>query len=126
MALDEDLVDRVRRSLVQIDGVDERKVLGGLGFLIDGNVACSVVGDELVVRVGPDEVDEVVERAGVERFEVNGQVMPGFVVVTAAHVDDLHTTAAWVKRGLVFASTLSPKETGAVPKTVKRSRRTRG
>jgi hypothetical protein len=89
-------------------------------------VACCVVGDELVVRVGPDEVDAVVDRAGVERFEVNDRAMPGFIVVTAEHVDDLHTTAAWVKRGLVFASTLTPKDTGPVPKTVTRSRRTRG
>jgi TfoX/Sxy family transcriptional regulator of competence genes len=125
MALDEDLVDRVRRALVQIDGVDERKMLGGLGFLVDGNVACAVVEDELVVRVGPDEVDAVIERAGVERFDVNGQVMPGFVIVGADHVDDLHNAAAWVKRGLTFASTLAPKDAGSVPKTASRGRRRR-
>jgi TfoX/Sxy family transcriptional regulator of competence genes len=125
MALDEELVDRVRRALVQIDGVDERKMLGGLGFLVDGNVACAVIDDELVVRVGPDEVDDVVERAGVERFDVNGQVMPGFVVVGPEHVDDLHNAAAWVKRGLTFAATLTPKETSPVPKTQSRAKRRR-
>jgi len=124
MGYDEELVDRVRRALAANDVVDERKMFGGLGFLVDGNVVAGVADDELIVRVGPDEVDTAIERSGVAAFEVNGQAMPGFVVVGASHVEDLHTTAAWVKRGVTYAATLPPKEPRAgVPKTVTRAKR---
>jgi TfoX/Sxy family transcriptional regulator of competence genes len=124
MAYDEELVDRVRRALAASEVVDERKMFGGLGFLVDGNVIGGVVDDELIVRVGPDDVATAVQRTGVETFEVNGQAMPGFVVVEASDVDDMHTTSAWVKRGVTFVSTLPVKAPKAgVPKTVIRARR---
>jgi hypothetical protein len=123
MALDEELVERVRRALATHEVVDERKMFGGIGFLVDGNVTCAVVDDDLVVRIGPDEVEAAIEHAGVGLFEINGQAMPGFVVVAADHVDDLHGSAAWVKRGTAFVATLPPKEGTSVPKTTIRSKR---
>ena len=63
MAYDEDLADRMREALSGQPGVDERRMFGGLAFMVNGNMACGIVGDELMVRVGPDGAGGLVPAA---------------------------------------------------------------
>ena len=111
MAYDERLAEEVRERLAAEDfDVVEKKMFGGLGFMVEGNlaVAASRRGG-LLVRTDPDDAEEVESRPGVEPMESTGRRMPGWYFVAPealASEDDLE---AWVDRALAFVATLPPK-----------------
>jgi TfoX/Sxy family transcriptional regulator of competence genes len=111
MAYDERLADEIRERLAQVDGeVTEKRMFGGLGFMVDGNltVAASRRGG-LLVRTDPADAEETAALPGVEAMETRGRPMPGWFFVTA---DALTTEAdldAWLTRALAFVATLPPK-----------------
>jgi TfoX/Sxy family transcriptional regulator of competence genes len=109
MPFDEALADRVRGVLSASDGLVEKKMFGGIAFLIDGNMACGVNRDELIVRLDPEQTDEALREPHVRLFDMTGRPMKGWVLVAAPGVaadDDLR---AWVRRGADFARSLPPK-----------------
>ena len=110
MAYDEQLAERLRRLVAGEDGVSERRMFGGLAFLIHGNMAIAASGQGgLLVRVDPKESDELVSATAAEPMEMRGRQMAGWLRVEAADVvadDDL---GAWARRGVAYASTLPPK-----------------
>lgn len=109
MPFDEGLAQRIREVLVDALNMEEKRMFGGIAFLHRGNLACGIVHDDLVVRVGPDEHAAALKRPHAHEFDMTGRVMKGWIQVaprgTAADKD----LSAWVKRGLAFASSLPPK-----------------
>ena len=107
MAYDADLAERVRAVIGTT--FDERKMFGGLAFMVGGNMCCGIVGDELMVRVGPDEFAAALARPHAREMDFTGRPMKGMVYVVPQGVKDKRSLAAWVKRGVDYASSLPPK-----------------
>lgn len=109
MAYDEELADRVRDALVRADAeLDERSMFGGLAFMVRGHMTVGVLGDDLMVRVGPEAYDEALGRPEARPMDFTGKAMRGMVFVAAANLDDAGLQA-WVTRGLEFTGSLPPK-----------------
>ena len=111
MAYDEELADRIRDLVAGERGVTEKRMFGGLGFLIGGHLAVSASGQGgLLVRVEPEETDRLVTREHVRRFQMrNRPPMDGWLRVDDAGVRTKRQLAGWVKRGVTYARSLPPK-----------------
>ena len=108
MAYDSDLADRIRGLVSDHKGIDEKRMFGGLAFLLHGNMAVAASGQGgLLIRVDPDSSGELLEQPGVAPMVMRGREMKGWLRVERhAESEDLD---AWVQRGLSFASSLPPK-----------------
>ena len=109
MAYNEKFADRVRRELRHVKGVAEIKMFGGLFFTVSGNICCGVLNEDLVIRLGREEVVETLRQPHTRVMAFAGRPLRGFLRVDR---DGWHTPAArrrWVRRALVFASSLPPK-----------------
>jgi len=122
VAFDEDLAERVREALPAdvLARVTERKMFGGLAFMLDGNMLVGIVGDELMARLGPDAADEALEHAHVRIMDFSGRPMKGMVFVGPGALED-DRLAGWVRGALAFVLTLPPKAKGGPEKGVRRS-----
>ncbi len=109
MAYDEGLTQRIREFLEGKAGVREKKMFGGVAFLIGGNMCCGVVGDELMVRVGPDAYDEALAQPHARAMDFTGRPMRGMVYVAVAGFEDDADLSAWIGRGVAFAASLPAK-----------------
>jgi hypothetical protein len=111
MAYDEDLADRIRELLSEQRGMTEKRMFGGLAFLINGNMAVSASGQGgLLVRVEPGETDRLTSRAHVLRFEMRGRPMSGWLRVETEGVRTNRQLETWVARGVAYARSLPPKK----------------
>ena len=112
MAYDERLAEEVRERLLVASGgeLTEKRMFGGLGFIVDGHlaVAASRTGG-LLARIDPADADEVLAQEGVEPMEVRGRKMPGWVLVAADVLRDEESLDDWIERSLTFVATLPPK-----------------
>lgn len=104
---DEALAGRIRRQLATAL-VDERKMFGGLAFMVEGHMACGVVGSALMVRVGPAAYENALSRPEARPMDFTGRPMTGMVYVDPAGLDD-EGVLGWVNLGLAFARSLPPK-----------------
>jgi hypothetical protein len=110
MAFDEQLAERVRRLLDGQPEVAERKMFGGIAFLIAGNMCCGVVGDDLVVRLDPEHAGQLLAfESGVRPMDFTGRPMRGWLFVSPAATGSDAGLRAWVDRAETYASSLSPK-----------------
>lgn len=110
MAYDEALADRIRRLLADEDDVVEKKMFGGLAFLIGGHLAVGASGQGgLLARVDPAESDELVETTSARPMEMRGRELRGWLRVDADDVAADAELAAWVERGAAYARSLPPK-----------------
>ncbi len=109
MAYDERLAERVADLLLDQPALTERKMFGGLSFLLHGNLCCGVVKDELVVRVGPDAYQQSLTTPHAREMDFTGRPMKGWVFVDAAALDSEEALERWVAQGVRFALTLPPK-----------------
>lgn len=109
MAFDEALAARVRSALSDRDAVVEKKMFGGLAFLLNGNMCCGVSGDELMVRLDPAQTDEAVREPHVRLFEMTGRPMKGWLLVGPGGVATDDGLRAWVGRCVEFAGSLPAK-----------------
>jgi TfoX/Sxy family transcriptional regulator of competence genes len=109
VAYDEGLADRVRDLLGARTGISERKMFGGIAFMVEGNMAVGVLGEDLIVRVDPADADQALTEPGVREFDFTGRPAKGMVYVapeaTAAEAD----LAGWVEAGADRAASLPPK-----------------
>ena len=110
MAFDEDLANRIRSVLGAEKGLTEKRMFGGLAFLIDGKMAVSVSGKGgLMVRVDPSETDRLVTRPHVGPFVMRGRPLDGWLRVDAEGVRTKRQLEAWVARGVAYARSLPAK-----------------
>lgn len=109
MAYDEALAERIRLVLADAPDLVERKMFGGIAFMVAGHMTCGVLGDELIVRVGPDAADAALARPGVREFDFTGRPMRNIVMVAAGAVAGDADLERWVGEGRAFTATLPPK-----------------
>ena len=109
MAFDEALAARVRPLLSGVIGLTEKKMFGGLAFLVQGNMSVGVRGSELIVRIEPSETEEAIKEAGVRIFDITGRPMKGWLLVSAEPLAQKQALKAWVTRGVSYARSLPPK-----------------
>jgi TfoX/Sxy family transcriptional regulator of competence genes len=108
MAYDERLAERIRHVLADTNGVSERKMFGGLAVLVNGNMACGVVGDRLMLRLGHEGAEEALGRPNVRPMDFTGRPMTGMVYVEPAGLRGV-ALRNWVERALAYARSLPPK-----------------
>jgi TfoX/Sxy family transcriptional regulator of competence genes len=110
MAYDEALAGRIRELVAGQPNLTEKKMFGGLAFLIGGNMAIAASGQGgLLVRVDPDESDELVSRTEATTMVMRGREMRGWLRVTSEHLRTDPQLAKWVERGTAYARSLPPK-----------------
>jgi TfoX/Sxy family transcriptional regulator of competence genes len=110
MAFDERLAERVRELLVDEEGITEKRMFGGLGFLLNGNLAVSASGrGGLLVRIDPDEFDSLLAPPQVEMMEMRGRRMTGWLIVTSEAITTKSDLVSWGRRGLDYAASLPSK-----------------
>ena len=110
MAYDEELADRLRELVQAEPGVTEKRMFGGLAFLINGNMAVSASGQGgLLLRVDPAETDELVADPNARRFEMRGREMDGWLRIDTDGLSSDRQLEQWVARGVAYARSLPPK-----------------
>jgi hypothetical protein len=123
MAFDEKLARRVRDALVSRRDLSERKMMGGLCFMIGGNMCCGVTGDALMVRVGPDGYAAALAKPHVRPLEFAGRRPGGFVLVDPAGFS--RSFAKWLQTGIDVASALPKKPAKKRARSGPRAKRAR-
>jgi TfoX/Sxy family transcriptional regulator of competence genes len=110
MAYDEDLANRIRELLAGEPGITEKRMFGGLAFLIDGHMTVAASGQGgLMVRVDPEEDEALLAKPHAEPFEMRGRPIAGWLRVGEEGVRTKRGLAPWVERGLGYARSLPPK-----------------
>jgi TfoX/Sxy family transcriptional regulator of competence genes len=110
MAYDETVANRVRQALSKHGDFDERRMFGGLAFMVRGHMCCGVVGSELMVRVGPEGHAKALALPHAREMDFTGRPLTGMVYVAAAGFNTAKALDAWVGRGLAFVPSLPVKE----------------
>jgi TfoX/Sxy family transcriptional regulator of competence genes len=108
MPYDPKLADRVRRAVARKRSITEKKMFGGIAFLLDGRMFCGVASDDLMVRVGPERHDEALRKPHVRPMDFTGRPMKGYVFVGPEGCGTQRQVAGWVDKSTSFVSTLSP------------------
>ena len=109
MAYDEGLAHRLSEIYAPIPGVAEKKMFGGLAFMVNGHMSCGVVNDTLMVRVGPELYPQALDRPHSRPMDFTGKPMKGFVYVAPAGFESEEELASWVQLSLDFVTRLAPK-----------------
>ena len=109
MAYDHNLAQHIIEILQGTPALDEKKMFGGVGYLIHGNMAVGVHGNGLIVRVGPEAHAEAMTRPHTRPFDLTGRPMSGWLVVEAAGIQDPAVLAEWIQLGVSYAQSLPPK-----------------
>lgn len=108
MAYNLKLAERIRS---QLDGIAyvEKKMFGGVGFLLNGNMACGVNKEDLIVRIDPDKQNTLLKKPHARPFDLTGKPMKGWLLVEAEGCKTEGQLRRWIKEGIEFAGTLPPK-----------------
>jgi TfoX/Sxy family transcriptional regulator of competence genes len=109
MAFDDQLANSVRKLIGRKARLVEKKMFGGLAFLINGNMSVGVHGSELIVRIAPESTDAALKEPGARPFDITGRPMKGWLLVGGAGLNDPPSLAKWVRRGVEYASILPKK-----------------
>jgi TfoX/Sxy family transcriptional regulator of competence genes len=110
MAYDEDLANRIRELVASEVDVTEKRMFGGLAFLVGGNMSVAASGQGgLMVRVDPEDADALVAKPHAQPFEMRGRAMQGWLRVDAEGLRTKRQLEPWVRRGVAYARLLPPK-----------------
>ena len=109
MAYDEALSARIRSAFDSDQSVTEKKMFGGVAFMVSGNMACGIVSNELMVRVGPDNCEDALSRPHARPMDFTGRPTRGMVYVDRPGFESDQDLAAWVESGASFARSLPAK-----------------
>jgi TfoX/Sxy family transcriptional regulator of competence genes len=123
MAYDEGLAERIRGVLADRHDVSEKKMFGGIAFMVRGHMSVGIVKDDLMVRVGLEEYDDLVRQPHARPMDFTGRPMKGFVYVASAGLEGDADLERWVERGVAYAVSIPAK--GASVKAIKKAPRTR-
>src|SRR5262245_44436033 len=107
MAYNLKLAERIRSELHGVPFV-EKKMFGGIGFLLNGNMACGVNKDSLILRIDPEKQNALLKKTYAKPFDLTGKPMKGWMLVEADGVKTDKQLSAWVKEGVEFALTYRP------------------
>jgi TfoX/Sxy family transcriptional regulator of competence genes len=109
MACDQSLAARIRAALAGKKGVEEKRMFGGIGFLLNGNLLVGVWKDSLIVRLGPEEGEEALKEQHVSEFNITGRAMKGWVLIAPEGVEGDDQLAGWIQRAVKFVGALPAK-----------------
>ena len=110
MAYDEDLANRIRELIAGDSDVTEKRMFGGLAFLVGGNMSVAASGQGgLMVRVAPEDTDALMGKPHAGPFEMRGRAMRGWLRVDPEGVRTKRQLEPWVERGVGYARSLPPK-----------------
>ena len=109
MAFNESLAARIRDALARKKNIEEKKMFGGVGFLLNGNMLVGVWKDSLIVRIGPDEGDDALLEPHVKAFDITGRPMKGWVLVGPEGLEDNDQLNEWIQRAVKFVGKLPKK-----------------
>jgi TfoX/Sxy family transcriptional regulator of competence genes len=109
MAFSESLAAHIRHALARKKGVEEKKMFGGVGFLLHGNLLVGVWKDSLIVRLGPEEGEEALKEPHVKAFDITGRPMKGWMLIEPEGIKSEHQLSDWIQRAAKFVATLPPK-----------------
>jgi len=109
MAYDERLADRIRAALPDRADVTERKMFGGIAYMVGGNMACGIMADALMARIGADATAAALEEPHTRPAEMGERTMKGYVLVDPAGITDDESLQRWVDRCVAFAESLPSK-----------------
>ena len=110
MAFSEPLAQRIRQRLGRRKNVEEKKMFGGVGFLLNGNLLVGVWKESLVVRLGEEEGEGALKEPHVKEFDITGKPMRNWVLVGPEGVQDDEQLAGWIQRAVKFVGALPAKE----------------
>ena len=106
MAYDESLAGGIRDVLAHRLDIKEKKMFGGLGFLLNGNMLVGVWKDSLIVRVGTDAYEDALREPHVKDFDITGKQMKGWIMVESEGVEMEDQLRNWIERATMFVKTL--------------------
>lgn len=110
MAYSKKLAERIRKVLEDVDGVTEKKMFGGLSFLLNRNMCAGVLEDNIVIRVGPEKYEEALKLPNAKPMDFTGRHMKGFIYVDSEGYKTDKSLKKWINKGLDFAKSLPPKK----------------
>jgi TfoX/Sxy family transcriptional regulator of competence genes len=109
MAFSESLAQRIRNALARKKNVEEKKMFGGIGFLLNGNLLVGVWKNSLIVRLGPEQGEEALLEPHVKEFDITGKPMKGWVLVEPEGVEDADQLKDWIQRAWRLVGKLPAK-----------------
>jgi len=109
MPFDDGVAQRVREAMSGEDDVEEKKMFGGIAFMLLGYMCCGVIKDELMVRVGPDGYQDALSQQHAREMDFTGKPLTGFVYVAPEGFEADADLDAWVERAVTFVKTLPEK-----------------
>jgi TfoX/Sxy family transcriptional regulator of competence genes len=110
MAFDNNLADRIRKQLAQQKGLTEKRMFGGIGFLLNGNMCCGVLGAEVIIRFDPEQTEKVLTHKHTRIFDFSGRPMKGWIFVGTQAVETESDLKHWLQIGLKYAKSLPSKK----------------
>ncbi|MBL8816479.1 MAG: TfoX/Sxy family protein [Planctomyces sp.] len=110
MAFSESLAARIRDALARERNIEEKKMFGGICFLLNGNILVGVWRDSLIARVGKDACEAALQEEFVTEFDVTGKAMKGWVMVDPDGLDSDHQLIHWIEQAIQFVRTLPIKD----------------
>ncbi len=109
MAYNESSAQRIRNQMQKNPGFVEKKMFGGICFLLNGNMACGIRNDDIIVRVGKEAYEDCLALPHTRQFDITGRPMTGWVMVSSEGYQSDAELKSWLQRGIDFAKTLPPK-----------------
>ena len=109
MTYDLELAARLRKALAPRKGVSEKRMFGGLSFMLDGNMCCGILDDDLVVRLGPNNYENALAERHARPMDFTGRPHRGMVYVGPEGCETDKSLSTWVDRGVEFAASMPPK-----------------
>jgi TfoX/Sxy family transcriptional regulator of competence genes len=109
MAFDEALAERIRKTLARKKGIAEKKMFGGVGFLLNGNMLVGVWKDSLIVRLGEEGGEDAMREPHVKLFDITGKPMKGWILVAREGVAGDDRLKDWIERAMKFVRSLPGK-----------------
>lgn len=109
MAFDNKLADRIRKQFGKRNGLTEKKMFGGIAFLLNGNMCCGVRGQEMIVRLDPEQTDQALSEPHTRIFDLTGRPMKGWILVQSKGIANDNALTKWLHMGLKYAASLPAK-----------------
>jgi TfoX/Sxy family transcriptional regulator of competence genes len=109
MAFDQELAGRIREHISSRSGLTEKQMFGGIGFLLNGNMCCGVHGQDLIVRLTPEQGEQALKEAHVRPFDLSGRPMAGWVFVSPEVLNVEESLKRWLDLAVQFAESLPAK-----------------